>query len=191
MNPKLLETWLPYESLMSIDAISARILLPSELLKEEIEHLVPSIELGIDGPIIKSLLFVTKNYMCEIRCSGANEDFDFALRGCVENYRVNFGRYEVSKASAVASTQPPGTVEPQQPVEKIIYETAEITLLHTLGLGLRTSIFYAGTNRNQWFSLVKSAFPPSLIPTNRPTVGNDPDEATNPQGLTSSSKFVR
>lgn len=167
MNPKFREKWTPFEPLMAFDAISAKFSLPTDLVTEPIEHLLPSIELGTDGPILKSVFLVTKTYLCEVRISGVADDFDFTLLEGVADYRVSFGRIEVTKKPTGAPLAPAATENVPIPDEKIVYETAKVTLAHSLTIGLTSELHFAGTNRDNWFQLVRIALPISLLERSR------------------------
>jgi len=146
---------LPFETMF------ARISTAAEFAKQEIHHLIPSIQLAGGGPVIKSVFFVTEAYLGEVRMVGRGEDFDFTHLRPIENFRVRLGTHEIARQQPPPEPASPGSASIAPVVEKIVYDTASIQLNHNPGL--QSDISYVGNGREHWLSLVRRAFPLSLL----------------------------
>lgn len=133
-----------------LESLSERLAMPQLFLSEEVKSIVPSIVLGQDGPVLKSMLLVTENYLCDIRLPGpqVSNDFDIISIRSIRNYRVMAWTHEIMENDTVTAS----------------YEIAEIELVHDLGpTGTRTALQYAGQERSEWLSKVREAIPVNLI----------------------------
>jgi hypothetical protein len=138
-----LTRFLPKEQLLE------RLSLPTELLPEIIQHVVPSIVLGNDGLALARLLLVTDNYLSEVHIAGmqARTQFDFVAKRTVVNYRFSVWTHDVKEGEAV----------------KVSYEVALIELMHDAAGPFRTELAYAGSERALWLKQVLGAIPIELI----------------------------
>lgn len=115
---------------------------------ESFTCLVPSLAMGPDGPTLASLILVSANYLCEVRLTGNQHNFDYVAKNTIRNYRFQIWDQEIKKENQ-AST---------------VYQIADIALVHgNIGMQFQTSFRYAGNQREQWISLVLQAVPISLI----------------------------
>jgi hypothetical protein len=136
--------YVPYEKLTKI------IKRPVSLCAEEVTAILPSINMGADGPILVSLFLVTQNYLCEIRLMGPNENyenFDYINLKTIINYRFNVSEHIVKKADE----------------ENVCYQVANIKLLHDVSIEFSSEINYVGFDRDEWIDMVTKAIPLSLM----------------------------
>jgi hypothetical protein len=162
MNTKMInEQWTPYQDLVSFTRIQEALRRPEAVLDEEIEAILPNIVLGTDGPIVQSVIFLSKTYIGEARLMDAEENFDIGLRDSVENYRFQIGQHEVVRNTAAIESAKAKGEQPPEP-EKIVYQKAVITLQHT-ALGMLTAINYFGDKREEWLESVKVNMPVEVL----------------------------
>lgn len=138
-----------YEGLIKTEVLLDAIKTPISYCPEDVTAVLPSIELGSDGPILKSLNLITKNIICEVRIHAGTKiyDFDFTDIATVDNYRFSLSEHIVKAAD--------GT--------DINYEVAEIKLVHSLGTGMSSILKYVGSARDSWINSVIKALPVSII----------------------------
>jgi len=108
---------------------------------------IPSINLGSDGPILNSLFFISNQYLSEIEIRESGEDFDYVALNSIFAYRILLSESDVKKAND----------------ENIQYQIANITLLHTAGFEFRSVLNYVGEDREKWIQAVLDAIPISTI----------------------------
>ena len=167
MNIKLIrEQWAVYEALVSFETIQRALTRPQSLLDEEIEVILPNIELAADGPVVRSLILLSRSYIGEVRLTGELEDFDFGLRTLLGNYRVSIGQHEVVRnAAEIEQAKSRGEEPPSQ--EKTVYQTATVTLLHTMFvMGMTTKMSYFGDKRDEWLKRIKTNIPVDTLKRN-------------------------
>jgi len=97
--------------------------------------------MGADGLILASLFLITPNYMCEVRVSGRDEEFDFIDLKTVRNYRINLGKHVLKREGG----------------KPIRLKTATITLLHFPGFV--SELAYIGDNPEKYVKTVTQAIP--------------------------------
>lgn len=153
--------WAQYESLYSIEAVLKDMVLPESVLCEEIENLVPNIELASDGPVIRSIFFFSKSYLGELHLAAKNQEFDVAVKNSILNYRIIVGQHEVLR-NAVAIEQATTKGEPTPEPDKITYEMGKVKLNH-LSMNLVSEINYFGSKREEWFKTIIAAMPLEVL----------------------------
>jgi hypothetical protein len=159
------EQWTDYEKLVSPETIQQALAFPQELLDEQIETLLPNIELAADGPIVRSVIFFSETYIGEARLTAGQQDFDLAVRNSIANYRVSIGQYEVIRNAAAIEQAKAKSEQPPAP-EKTVYEKATVSLQHSI-FGLITTINYFGEKRDDWLKKVKSNIPIGILKRSR------------------------
>lgn len=164
MERKILnEQWHNYASLVSVDIIEKALSRPTRLMKEPITAVLPNIELGADSPVIRSVVFLSESYIGEAILAEGIEEFDLALRSVIANYRFNIGTHEVIR-NAAAIEQAKSKSEKPPPADKLVYETATITLRHSYSsLGLATKLNYFGDKREEWLKHVIAHIPVDIL----------------------------
>jgi hypothetical protein len=162
MDIKLInEQWRDYETLVSSKTIQEVLALPEHFLGEQIDTILPNIELAVDGPVVRGLVFLSATYIGEVRLAAGEQDFDVALRDLVANYRVKVGQHEIIRnAAAIEQARSKGE-EPPAP-EKTVYQTATIKLHHSIFTGV-TTINYFGDKRDKWLEKIKSNIPIEVL----------------------------
>ena len=136
-----------YSDLISLEVLEERVKTVLSISDEQPEHFIPSIILGTDGPILFAILFITQNYLGEIRLQSKELDFDFVNIKSVTNHRFMFWEQPVSKAD--------GTT--------VIFEMANVTLIHNVSSNFSSEISYAGSNRSAWIDALLKAIPLKLL----------------------------
>jgi hypothetical protein len=117
------------------------------LVSDELpEHLIPSIILGTDGPVLSSIIFTTKKYLYEVRLQLESIEFDFVCLNSITNYRFKLWEH--------ISTVADGTTE--------TFQMASIDLIHW-GVPYVTNLAYAGPNRHRWLQSLLRAIPLRLL----------------------------
>lgn len=155
------EQWKPYEHLVPATRIAQALVEPQGALDEEITEIVPNIELGIDGPIVQSIIVFSASYIGEARLSDEEENFDFAIKDTIASYRIQLGKHEVVRnAAAIEAAKAKGEELPA--AEKTIYQTGVVTFLH-LPFELTTVINYFGQNRTEWLKRIKTIVPVTIL----------------------------
>jgi hypothetical protein len=162
MDIKLIrEQWADYEKLVSSGTIQQALALPQDLLDEQIDAILPNIELAADGPVVRSLIFFSATYIGEVRLAAGQEDFDVALRDSVANYRINVGQHEVIRNTAAIEQAKSKGEQPPAP-EKTVYQKATVKLQHSV-FGLITIINYFGENRDDWLKKINTNIPIEIL----------------------------
>jgi hypothetical protein len=168
MNTAFLkEKWAPNEHLVSFGTLMRLISRPCEYLQQEPSALIPSIQLGTDGPVLKGVVLLTDDYICEARLSESAESFDAALFNTVMNYRVDIGTHEIKPPEPPANNDPQAEKQPV-PAKKVVYQTAQIVLVHTT-FPMRTEMHYVGNDRETWLRNVRDALPVEILKKSRRT----------------------
>lgn len=134
-----------FSTLMDSGKLADAIKLPISLIDDKVSGMIPSIHLGSDGPVLKSLFLVTSNFFIEVRL-GAKEDFDFIALNSIENYRIEINEHKVKKADG----------------EEISYELAKVIFQHTL-YGFLSELNYVGNDRKSWLEKVTKLIPIKII----------------------------
>ena len=135
-----------YKSLISTDRLRRAVETPISVCPEEISALIPSIEVGNQGPILEHLFLVTSHYLCDIRLHPTIEEFDYISLNTITNYRFYLSDQIVKHPND----------------RKMRYQIARIELLHELN-EFKTELNYAGNNREMWLQAVTKALPLSII----------------------------
>ena len=135
-----------YECFISFDRLKKAVETPISVCPEEISALIPSIEVGNKGPILRHLFLVTPHYLCDIRLHPTIEEFDYISLNTITNYRFYLSDQIVKHPNN----------------RKIRYQVARIELLHELN-EFKTELNYAGSNRETWLRTVTKALPLSVI----------------------------
>jgi hypothetical protein len=91
-------------------------------------------------------MLVSTNFICEVRVSTDETEFDVVAKNTVKNYRVRLWSQEIK----------------EQDVVKASYELAAVTLVHDF-VALSTEISYAGNARQDWLNCVLEALPIGLL----------------------------
>lgn len=122
MDIKLIrEQWADYEKLVSSGTIQEALALPQNLLDEQIDAILPNIELAVDGPVVRSLIFFSSTYIGEVRLATEQAEFDVALRNSVADYRMSVGQHEIIRnAAAIEQAKSKGEETPAP--EKTVYK---------------------------------------------------------------------
>ncbi|SRR6266849_280069 len=135
--------WAPFGSLKAFPELETMLAPSLFFCEEDVELIVPSIELAGEGPILRSVFYVTKHLLTEVRQDG---DFDFIGRGSTFDLRVQLSSQEVKAADGSSTT----------------YETAFVSL-RAINPSFGSNIFYVGHERATWLALIKNAFPLALL----------------------------
>ena len=118
-------------------------------MNEPIACILPSLVLAGDGPVLSRMVVATKHYICEIRNSSQDvQDYDFAARDSIENYRISVSKQELREGDVVRNT----------------FYLATITWSHNSDL--HTRLEFAGASvddRDRWISSVLRAMPVSSV----------------------------
>lgn len=135
-----------YNSLISFDKLTKALETPISVCPEEISAIIPSIEMGTNGPVLGHLFLVTPHYLCDIRLHPTIEEFDYISLNTITNYRFYLSDQIVKHANN----------------RKVRYQVAKIELLHELN-EFKTELNYAGNDREMWLRAVTEALPLSVI----------------------------
>lgn len=131
--------------------LKSRIESAAKFLPEEIGNALPSIQLGQDGLTLFSLLLVTENFLCEIRLTEANSnyDIDFVAKNTICNYRIKTWTHEIKEEEIV----------------KASFEISEVKLIHGSPNAFSTQLFFAGNaeGREVWLNNLTQAIPIKLV----------------------------
>lgn len=141
------ETLKKFSNFMPQEQLLKAVELPASLCPEELDHILPSIALGGDGPFLRSLFLVTKTYLCEVNLAVKGQEIDFIARRSVLDYRLNLSQHELKISEE----------------KTITYDAATVTLLHHSGESFTTIITYVGEARHSWLKAVLEALPISLV----------------------------
>ena len=107
-----------YADLVPLEKLEKQVEKPIPLCPEEIKYLIPSITMGGDGPVLKSLFLLTDNYLFEVRLMLKDENFDYVSLKTIVNYRIILSDHIVKIEGKPDLT----------------YEVATISLAHNLGM---------------------------------------------------------
>ena len=167
-HEQLRVSWKPYEPLVPFATAETRLRRPESLAREPITLILPSIELGPDGPVMKSVFAFTEHFLCEVRLSdGSTDEFDFVLRRMMFNLRVHLSERAVKRADETEAS----------------FQLATVTVKHTGVFG--SEFKYAGTDREPWLSAVLEVFPLKLLLENKAPSGDGIVMVGQPQGVPS------
>jgi hypothetical protein len=159
------QQWADYEKLVPSKTIEASVVEVETLMDEQIDAILPNIELGTDGPIVQSFIFFSPSYIGEARLTKGQQDFDVAIRESIANYRVSIGEHQIVRnAAAIEQAKAKGEEPPAQ--EKTVYQKATVTLQHTI-FGLVTKTNYFGDQRDRWLEKVTTAIPIKTLKSSR------------------------
>lgn len=139
-----------YSNIYSPDVLKNGIERVLKYLPEKLVSTHPSIVIGQDGLTLRSLLFVTQNFLCELHLEGAaaRTEFDFVAKHSVCNYRIATWSHEIKQEDKVVAS----------------FEIAELALLHEYS-GFRTTLSFAGnaTEMQEWIESLTNAIPINLV----------------------------
>jgi hypothetical protein len=134
--------FIPYKILINV------LEYPISIFPEDILIALPSIILGVEGPILNSLFLLSEKLICEVKMMAKIVNFDFISRNTIRNYRISLSDHSVKSADD----------------SDIHYQLAEIILVHGVDdRSLWTNLKYAGFDRKVWLEMVIKAFPISII----------------------------
>lgn len=137
-----------YAELVPYDRLVKVVKTPMSVFPEKISVIIPSIELGSDGPILGHLFLVTAHYLCDLVIHPEpTESFDFISVNSIKNYRFELGEHIAKGADD----------------REINYQTACVSFIHDLGADFRSRAYYVGSDRESWIQLVIKSLPLSLI----------------------------
>ena len=156
------QQWANFEKLMPFEKVKDKLTLPMKFLAEEITHIIPNIELAEDGPVVKSLICLTSSYVGEIRFLDSSEHFDFALKNTIVNYRIELGDHTIVKNSIAIEQAKQKETPPPEP-DKVVFQKAEVTLLHQFGTSFATTLNYFGNERDSWLESILLAVPLRIL----------------------------
>jgi hypothetical protein len=135
-----------YTDLVPLEKLQKRVEKPTSLCSEEIKHLIPSIIMGGDGPVLGSLFLLTDSYIFEVRLMPQGEHFDYVARKTITNYRFILSEHIIKREGK----------------EDLKYEVATIRLIHNVA-GVSSDLSYVGNNREAWIKMVAEAIPISIL----------------------------
>lgn len=119
----------------STDALKSRLARPLDFLGEPPIALLPSIQLGSDGPFLRSLFIFTEHEICEVHLTGKDsQEFDFVSKRHLLNYRFTFSTHDVSKDDRIIAS----------------FNLVEVTLRHSDAMYSQLS--YVGDDPESWLS---------------------------------------
>lgn len=164
MKPDLLKQfWAPYEGLMTIEKLSAKLVVPELVLSQEIKFLIPSVALVSNGLTVTAVISVTDDYICEVRMDDVRDDFDLVYRNAVLNYRFERGVHRIVKnAEAIALATKDNA--PRPPEDVVIHQYCNVALVHGF---MRTEIKYVGPDYADWLQLLLTAIPANVLVASR------------------------
>jgi hypothetical protein len=114
--------------------------------EEQPEFAIPSLIIGPDAPVLRSVFLLSPNYLSEVEATGQSS-FDFVDRSSINLLRWTLGTQTVN--------DPTG-----QPIKT--YNIASLVVVHNNRN--TSSLYYVGTDkRDEWVSLVRRAFPTSCV----------------------------
>ncbi len=137
------ETLKQYSTIPSFNQLSTGVDQARRVFPEEIAFVLPSLQLGSEGPHLASMFLVSKNYICEVFTKPDGADFDFVAKASIRDYRVKLASHLVKTADG----------------REILYQTAEVDLLHVGHDTFRTRLRYVGENAKGWLATVLEAIP--------------------------------
>lgn len=140
-----------YSAFYPPEFLNSKVEAAVKFLPEEVEHVVPSIQLGKDGITLSSLLLVTNKYVCEVRLSEGKSvcDFDYMAKNTIYNYRMRTWTHEIKEGEVV----------------KASFEIAEVNMQHEGSGNLKTQLFFAGNaeGREAWLLDLTKAIPIEIV----------------------------
>jgi hypothetical protein len=143
----VLGQWEPYAGLLGMRDLEELLRLPLEVCTETPRRLFPSIELGPDGPALRSVFFTTETLLGEVAFKPGVLTFDFLSLSSIFDYRFELTSHK-------AHTDAGGSAE---------YQMAAIHLRHVAMDNFKTFVSYAGPERRAWLESVLTALPVSSV----------------------------
>ena len=143
----IIEELKKYADLVPLEKLKKQVEKPISLCPEEIKYLIPSITMGGDGPVLKSLFLLTDNYLLEVQLMLKDENFDYVALKTIVNYRIKLSDHIVKIEGKPDLT----------------YEVATISLAHGFGTDFFSTLNYVGNGREAWIKMVTEAIPISSM----------------------------
>lgn len=126
--------------------------LPLQLLPESPIYVIPSIKIATDGLVLESLIVISKLYMCEVAVNNppppGRARFDYIAKNSIADYSFHTWVHEIKGGEGIL---------------KATFEMAEVTIFHSVGFNITTSMYYAGDNLSDWLTNLTEALPISLV----------------------------
>ena len=126
------------------------------LLKLESPMAIESYTMSPDGPMVTSVFIVNDMYICEVRLTTKDFEFDATSINELINYRVKFG--EVAKPEIDASSI--GLEQSQANLNSSV-KFVEVSLRHTDTL--LTKVSYFGEDVDDWLAFFLKAVPKEVL----------------------------
>jgi hypothetical protein len=136
-----------YTDFVPLEKLQKIVERPISLCAEEIKYLLPSITMGGDGPVLRSLFLLTDNYIFEVRLMSQGEQFDYVALKTIANYRFVLSEHIVKREGK----------------EDLKYEVATVELWHNIGIEFHSDLNYVGNDREAWIKMVAEAIPISIV----------------------------
>lgn len=123
---------------------------------------IDSYEMSPNGPVLRSIFLINDSYLCEVRMSGRDLEFDLTPIDYLFNYRVTFGEHLTQIEPPNQGNDPTATegTQPQTPVT-VRTKYVTVSLRHTDTLS--TIISYFGDDYDEWLRYVLDAYPVSMM----------------------------
>lgn len=123
---------------------------------------IDSYEMSPNGPILRSIFLISQSYLCEVRMSGRDLEFDLTPIDYLFNYRVAFGEH-VTQIEPPSQGNDPAATEVTPPPAPLTVRTkyVTVTLRHTDALATNLSFF--GDESDAWLRHVLKAYPVSMM----------------------------
>ena len=151
--------WKEFQNIMSFAELQRTIELPSRILGQDLQGIIPSIIMDESGLKINSLFLVTEDYLCEVNVL-PHTAFDLCPKRNVYNWKLSINDLEVIKnAKEIAEANARGQSSPAKKVER--YKTAKLRLRHAQGL--ESTFTYIGQSPTDWVNAALSLLPLSLM----------------------------
>lgn len=137
---------LPLERYLGRDELLRQACRPADMFTEEIEHVIPSINICGGGLALVGLFLVSQSLVCDVRIVGPrHHSFDFCRKRNIANYRFNEGLVEIKEEDVV----------------KAAFNTAEIFVIFNELPSLPCQFRFAGTAEElaEWRADLLKAIP--------------------------------
>lgn len=134
-----------YEKFIDFEKLIKYSEVPISLIPDEIRGIIPSYEMGADGPYLRSVFIVSKAYLCEIRTT--EYDFDLLKLHTIFNYRVKVSTINVNNADETITT----------------HTIFEVIFAHFGDMNFKSALRYIGDDSKQWLDKVFELIPVSVM----------------------------
>ena len=136
-----------YGGLMAAEKLTEALQKAISYCSEDIISMLPSIIMGSDGPLLESMVLITKSFLCEVKLGTENLTFDYVDAKTVCRHQVIFSELTVTQADDA----------------KVEYQVANVEIAHEICGGLKTRLNYVGDKRDDWMKKVLESIPLSLL----------------------------